>query len=69
MGRFTVRQGDQVPMLDGSPIDDDTTTLARGAQASTIADPTGGATTDAEARAAINDIIDALEAFGIVASA
>lgn len=33
-----------------------------------IADPAGGATTDAEARTAINAIIDALQAFGIVAT-
>lgn len=42
--------------------------VASGTQASVIADPSGGATTDAEARAAINDIIDALQAFGIVAT-
>ncbi|MGE3414191.1 MAG: hypothetical protein AB7L91_18455 [Dehalococcoidia bacterium] len=34
-----------------------------------IADPTGGATTDAEARAAIADILDVLEAFGLMAAA
>ena len=33
-----------------------------------IGDPSGGATTDAEARTAINSIIDALEALGITAS-
>jgi hypothetical protein len=32
-----------------------------------IADPTGGATVDAESRTAINAIIDALEAAGISA--
>lgn len=42
--------------------------VASGTQASVIADPTGGATTDAEARTAINAIIDALQAFGIVAT-
>mgnify|MGYP001175605641 CR=1 FL=1 len=42
--------------------------VASGTQAAVIADPSGGATTDAEARAAINDIIDALQAFGIVAT-
>jgi hypothetical protein len=36
-------------------------------QIATITDPTGGATTDAEARAAIADIIDALQAAGIIA--
>lgn len=33
-----------------------------------IADPTGGATTDTQSRAAIVAIIDALEAFGITAA-
>lgn len=32
-----------------------------------ITAPTGGATTDAEARAAINSVITVLEAFGLVA--
>lgn len=32
-----------------------------------VADPTGGATTDAEARAAINDILDILIAHGLMA--
>lgn len=42
--------------------------VASGTQAAEISDPTGGTTTDAEARAAVNSIIDALQAFGIVAS-
>lgn len=42
--------------------------VASGTQAAVIADPAGGATTDAEARTAINSIIDALQAFGIVAT-
>lgn len=42
--------------------------VASGTQAALIADPTSGTTTDAEARTAINAIIDALQAFGIVAS-
>lgn len=42
--------------------------VASGTQAAVISDPTGGATTDAEARTAINAIIDALQAFGIVAT-
>lgn len=42
--------------------------VASGTQAVLIADPTGGTTTDAEARTAINAIIDALQAFGIVAT-
>ena len=40
-----------------------------GTQVAKINDPAGGATPDAEARTAINAIIDALEAFGISASA
>lgn len=42
--------------------------IASGTQAAKINDPSGGATTDAEARTAINSIINALEAFGISAS-
>lgn len=42
--------------------------VASGTQAALITDPAGGTTTDAEARTAINDIIDALQAFGIVAT-
>ena len=34
--------------------------------AGAIADPSGGATTDAEARTAINSIIDVLEEFGLI---
>ncbi len=43
--------------------------VASGTQAVKINDPSGGATQDAEARTAINAIIDALEAFGISAAA
>ena len=46
---------------------DPTETLYGGPQASTISDPSGGATVDAEARTAINAIIDALQAADIVA--
>ena len=42
------------------------TITANGVQASAISDPTGGATIDAEARSAINDIIDALQGAGIL---
>ena len=42
--------------------------VASGTQAAVISDPSGGATTDAEARTAINAIIDALQAFDIVAT-
>ena len=39
-----------------------------GARQAAITAPTGGATTDAEARTAINSIITALEAHGLVES-
>lgn len=39
-----------------------------GEQQAAITAPTGGVTTDAEARTAINSIITALEAHGLVAS-
>lgn len=39
-----------------------------GKQGSHIADPTGGSTSDAEARATIASILDALEAHGLLAS-
>ena len=38
------------------------------AQRSKVNDPSGGATTDAEARTAINAILDTLEAFGLHSS-
>jgi len=36
-------------------------------QQATISDPTGGGTVDAEARSAINDLIDRFQAFGLIA--
>jgi len=42
--------------------------VASGTQHALVGDPSGGATQDAEARTAINAIIDALQAFGIVAT-
>jgi hypothetical protein len=36
-------------------------------QQSTISDPSGGTTVDAEARTAINTLIDRLQAFGLIA--
>ncbi len=42
--------------------------VAAGTQAAHIANPTGGTTTDAEARAAIAAILAALEGVGITAS-
>lgn len=54
---------------DGSvTIPDNATRAATGTQAAKIADPAAGTTVDAEARAAIVSIIDALEAFGISAA-
>ena len=54
---------EEINLLHGSGA-----AVASGTQAAVIADPSGGATTDAEARTAINAIIDALQAFGIVAT-
>ena len=42
--------------------------VASGTQQTLIDDPSSGSTVDAEARTAINAIIDALQAFGIVAT-
>lgn len=58
---------DEVP-IEVSKLAGAGSIVASGTQAAVIADPTGGATTDAEARTAINAIINALQAFGIVAS-
>lgn len=55
--------GDELVIAAGGKITND------GTQAATIADPAGGATTDAEARAAIVSIIAALKGVGIIASA
>lgn len=44
-------------------------TTVLGSPQTAIADPSGGATIDAEARTAINSIIDALEAANILAAA
>ena len=49
-------------------LDDAGAVLASGTQAALISDPADGTTVDAESRTAINSIIDALQAFGIVAS-
>lgn len=43
-------------------------TIASGTPVAHIDDPADGVTVDAEARAAINDILDALEAFKIAAT-
>ncbi len=48
-----------IALFGGTPV----------AQASKINDPSGGATQDAEARTAINAVIDAIEGIGISASA
>lgn len=37
------------------------------ARPATVLDPTGGTTTDAQARGAINEIIDRLQALGLIA--
>jgi len=54
--------GDELVVSPGGKITND------GTQAAHIADPTGGSTTDAEARAAIAAILNALEGVGILAS-
>jgi len=72
---FTDHSGTEIARFDESAgtldvkilkVDGDA--VASGTQAALIADPTGGTTTDAEARTAIGSIIDALQAFGIVAT-
>lgn len=79
MGKLTIRQGDQAPLIDGTEVTPTAAEInklagsgaavASGTQQTAISDPSGGEVTDAEARSAINDIIDALEAFGITAAA
>lgn len=91
MGVFTLRQGDQAPLIDGveitataaelntldgvtasaaelNKLDGAGAVVASGTQTALIDDASGGATVDAEARAAIASIIDALQAFGITAT-
>lgn len=55
-------------VVDGVTVGsvDATQVLALGTPVANIAEPTGGETEDAEARAAIADILEALEAFGIM---
>jgi hypothetical protein len=54
---------------DGGQVKGQTAAGATPAQAVHIADPSGGATVDAEARTAINAILVALEGVGITADA
>lgn len=58
----TIADNDNILNLGGTVKGSD------GTQTSKIDDPAGGGTVDAEARAAIDDIIDALENVGITAS-
>lgn len=51
---------------DLNKLDGSGDVVASGTPVANIEDPTGGSTEDAEARAAIEAILDALEAFGIV---
>ncbi len=55
------KQNSQLADRDNNPM--------IGSQQTLIANPTGGATTDAEARTAINAILDILEAHGLMADA
>lgn len=75
--------GDDVTVGDDLTVSDDATvagdltvtgnltaggTIDLGDPVALIADPTGGGTQDAEARTAINAILDALDAVGIMAA-
>lgn len=60
--RLVVEAGGSVQVKNGGQVVGDA-----GTQADTIADVTGGATVDAEARTAINAVLAALRAIGIVA--
>lgn len=55
--------------LDAATLQAGGSAVAAGAQVSNIEDVTGGSTTDTNARTTIASIIDALEAFGISATA
>lgn len=68
---YNKQGGDELVVASGGTINIETggTITANGTQAATIADPSGGATVDAEARTAINAILLALENVGILASA
>tara|TARA_R100000152_G_C6664979_1_gene102866 strand:+ start:325 stop:588 length:264 start_codon:yes stop_codon:yes gene_type:complete len=48
---------DKIGFFGATPVD----------QPATVADATGGSTTDAEARAAINAVIDRLQELGLIA--
>lgn len=59
--RQVIDSGGEIKIVPGGKITND------GTQSSKITDPSDGATIDAEARTAINAIIDALEGVGITA--
>lgn len=65
-GTGIVRFGDVVNINTASGLQVQGTKVV-GAQGATVADPAGGATVDAEARTAINAIIDRLQAHGLIA--
>ena len=60
-------QGGEVTVIKGELNIDGGKITKEGTQAAAITKPTGGTTEDAEARAAIDDIIDALIGAGIIA--
>lgn len=72
-----VTVGDDLTVSDDANVAGDLTvtgnltaggTIDLGDPVAVIADPTGGVTQDAEARTAINAILDALDAVGIMAA-
>ena len=65
---INVLDGVTVAAAEINKLDGVGAVVASGTAHAVITDPTGGTTTDAEARTAINSIIDALQAFGIVAN-
>ena len=69
--RETIADLSKAGLLDGASataLEGDTalTLVTQGSQGSAVADATGGATVDAEARTAINDLLAELRTQGII---